>query len=210
MDILSDAVKIGLGAIIGGGFAVIVAVISGGVTYIAAKQSHKTELAKLEREHRNSIGKMEFGRRTKLLTDVASALENVMTTFAKYSIHLDSISRQAHEGIRAESDPNTSEVAKAYREGEIANAIEEAIQMRLKIHAMIHDLLTEQSHLMLLGEDACRGRMEMFVKTIQAVAEDYGFPGKNLNMSNFEANSVRVRDARAAFYKEMQSAFKRH
>jgi hypothetical protein len=178
-QVIDDAVKIGLGALIGGFFAWLVARLKG----------------------KSEIRKLIFERRSKILSEATQTFEAFFQAFFKYSSALCGIA----EASKNKPDGN----AALYYESFLAERAGEALAMRVEMMKQMHDSFTAQSQLMLLGEKRCKEKAEALYSAIVAADASYKFDGKSFTLAEWQATSEAVRDARIAFYDEMQETFKR-
>lgn len=180
IQVIDDAIKIGLGALIGGFFA-----------WLVARYNAKS-----------TIQKLAFERRSKILSDAAQSYESFFRAFLKYSTHLCGIA----EASQAKSTGSSGE---AFYHSFLADRATEALKLRIHMVESMQQSFAAQSQLMLLGEDRCRERAESLYAAIMAADASYKFDGKSFTLAQYQPTSEAVRDARIDFYREMQTAFRR-
>lgn len=180
IEVVSDAVKIGLGAIIAGVFAWLVA----------------------RHDSKSAIQKLRFERRTKILSDVAQQYETYFRSFLKLTQHLSGIDA-------AEKAPFKNEADKLIRPQFLADLRAEGANLRMRLIQESVECLAGQSQLMLLGEKECVKRTGHLSRAIQDADMSYKFDGKTFDLSGLEKANVAVREERKLFYEEMRKAFDR-
>jgi hypothetical protein len=178
IPVIDNAVKIGLGALVGGFFA-----------WLVARHNAKS-----------AIEKLVFERRTKILSETAEIFEAYFQSFLKYSNRLCGIAEASR------SRPTKPSV-EAFYDSLLAEQANEALKLRFQMSEQMERTFTAQSQLMLLDEEKCLKKAEALYATIGAADESYKFDGKSFSLADWKATSEAVRDARIAFYREMRNAF---
>ena len=178
IEVASDAVKIGLGALIAGVF-----------TWLVAWHQSRSEIQKLR-----------FERRTKILSDVAQEYEAYFQSFLKLTQHLSGIDS-------AEKAPFKNDADKLMRPQFLIELRAEGVNLRMRLIEKSVECLAGQSQLMLLGEKGCVERIGLLSKAIQDADRSYKFDGKTFDLSEMEKSNLAVREARRLFYEEMRKAF---
>jgi hypothetical protein len=173
IQVADDAVKIGLGAFIGGFFA-----------WYVARENNKS-----------TIQRLQFERRSKILSDTAQVLEAYFQAFYKYSNHLCVIEDAVKKSLPKEMEK------KLYSDGQ---------NLQLQMYEKMHDNLTAQSQLMLLGEKKCKEKADELIIAINNADEQFKFDGKTFDVSRFDEISKIIRRTREAFSEEIEKAFNRH
>jgi hypothetical protein len=178
IEVLDDAVKIGLGGLIGGIFA-----------FLVARQGTK-----------GNIQRLKFERRSKILQEAAQKYEDFFQAFYRYSSLL--------AGIEGAKPPEDVLARIAFRDL-LREQIKKALGLRFQWAEQTNNALAAQAQLMLLGEEQCRKRAEALWKAIVDADAGYQFDGSKFDLSRADETEKVVRDAREAFYKEMQRAFEK-
>src|SRR5690349_65493 len=171
IPVIHDAIKIGLGGLIGGFFAWMVA-------------GHNSKSA---------IQKLQFERRTKILSDVAQQYEDYFQSFLKLTQHLSGIDH-------AQRAPFTSEADKLLRPQFLTELRAKGVDLRMGIVKKSAECLAAQSQLMLLGEKECVQKTSILAKAIQDADMSYKFDGKTFDLTGVNNTSLAVREARKDFY----------
>ena len=130
-QVFDDAVKIGLGALIGGFFA-----------WLVARYNAK-----------GAIQKLMFERRSKILADAAQTFELLFQSFLKYSNLLHGIAG-------ASEDKPENPMGRAVCDSFLAEKANEAVNLGTQMQDPLEQSLRAQSQLMLLGEEECRKKAE--------------------------------------------------
>ena len=177
IDVVDDAVKIGLGAAISGMFAWIVA----------------------RRHTRGDVDKLVLERRTQIITDVAERYEAVFQAYLRFSNRLLGVANVAQQP--------TVEDEEDFRFAFLAAESTNTTDLRRALHDKIQDAFAAQSRLMLLGEDECRKAAEQFHISVLAADKSFKFDGQTFDLSRYVEVTGAVRDARKKFYSEMSKAF---
>lgn|GEM_PF-6030392 len=180
IQVIDDAVKIGLGALIGGLF-----------TWIVARHNNKSV-----------IDKLQFERKTKMLSEVAETFEDYFQAYMKASTHYGFIAELWAK------EPSIPETQKALYRDETERHISDAMRFRVEWAQKIANAVAAQSKLMLLGERQCLNKAEAFFNAINAAEAAFKFNGTSVNMSRYQETTIALRVAREGFYKEMERAFK--
>ena len=181
IQVADDAIKIGLGALIGGVFAWIVA----------------------WHNNKSAIKKLEFERRTRILSDVAQVFEDYFQAFFKFGSHLCFLEEASKKEMKS---GQSQALLNAMLQSELNKAHSLQVQMAQKLP----ETIKAQSQILLLGEQACLERAQFMMKAIMETDSSYKFDGKTFDVSRYEETGKIVRDSREAFYKEMQKAFKHY
>lgn len=181
IDVTDDAVKIGLGGIIGGAF-----------TWLVARYNAKS-----------TIQRLQFERRSNILSQAAEVYEAFFQAWLKYSNRLHGIAKAS------QTPPDNQRDALIYH-GLLVDQGTEATDLRMHMKQKMEESFTAQSQLMLLGEERCKAGAEALHRAIMAADAGYKFDGDSFDLTNVTATHDGVRNAREAFYKEMQKAFHRN
>jgi hypothetical protein len=179
-QVFDDAVKIGLGALIGGFFA-----------WLVARYNAK-----------GAIQKLIFERRSKILSDAAQTLELLFHSFIKYSNHLHGIAG-------ASKDKPKNPMGQAVCDRFLAERANEAVNLQSQMTEPLEQSLTAQSQLMLLGEEECRKKAEALCAAIITANASYKFDGTSFTIEHSNTTREAVAECREAFYREMQKAFRK-
>ena len=180
IPVVDNAVKIGLGGLIAGVFAWLVA-------------RHTSQ---------SSMQRLHFERRSKILSDVAQQYEIFFQAFLKLSSHLQGMTE-------ATSTPSKNEADKIVKEDFNLQWTDKTMQLQLEYVEKLQNSFTGQSHLMLLGEPDCMAKAQALHAAIVAAHGSCRFDGKKYDLSNLPKTAMAVRDARIAFYDELKKAFNR-
>jgi hypothetical protein len=178
IDIVDDAVKIGLGAAISGLFAWVVA----------------------RRYTRAEVDKVVLERRAQILAEVSDRYETVFQAYLKYSNLLLGIAG-------ASNDPPEDHDQAAIHRALLAGQGTTATDLRVALHDKMQEAFGAQSRLMLLGESACRKKAEQFHMAVLEADSSFKFDGQGFDLSKYVSMTKAVRDAREEFYSEMSKAF---
>ncbi|HKW29316.1 MAG TPA: hypothetical protein VJT54_08280 [Verrucomicrobiae bacterium] len=181
LQVIDDAIKIGLGGIIGGIFA-----------WIVARHNNKSVIKKLE-----------FERRTRILSEVAESYENFFQQFFEFSTCLCVLAETA--GKKADNPQ-----AQALFDAFFQTKLNQANRIHVEKAQRLHETIKAQSQLLLLGEQSCMEKAQAMMSAMMGAEASYKFDGKSFDMSQYEQTGKIVRAAREAFYKEMQKAFKNY
>ncbi|MFZ0829026.1 MAG: hypothetical protein WAO02_16550 [Verrucomicrobiia bacterium] len=179
IQVADDAIKIGLGALIGGVF-----------TWIVARNNNRSALKKLL-----------FERKAQILSDVAKIHEEHFQAYYKYSLNLCVVAEE-------KSKKMSNERAQAIHSALLENYLSEATRLRLQMAQKIPETIYVQSQLMLLGEDAAVKKSQYLVKVIGDADQSFKFNGSDtFDVSNFEKDAKIIGQAREAFFRELQRAY---
>ena len=181
IDVADDAVKIGLGGVIGGVF-----------TWLVARYNAKS-----------TIQRLQFERRSTILLRAADVYEAFFQAWFKYSTLLIGIANASQTTPKNELEADIFHSLLAERGTE-------ATDLRLNMKQKMEESFTAQSQLMLLGEEHCKKCAEGLHRAIMAADAGYKFDGQSFDLTNFTVTHEEVRKAREAFYNEMQKAFHRN
>ena len=149
-QVADDALKMGLPALIGGFFALLVAL----------------------RTSRSNIEKLQFERRTKMLNDAAQLYEAMFQSFLKYSWTLPGIAGMVATPVIENAD--------SVKRKMVAEKASEAVQLRLRMMEKVQESLSAQWLFIVLGEQNCKERADALYMTITAADKSYNFDGKIL------------------------------
>jgi hypothetical protein len=181
IQVADDAIKIGLGALIGGLFAWIVA----------------------WHNNKSAIKKLEFERRTRILSDVAQIFEDYFQAFFKFGSHLCFLEDTSNKEMK-------SKESQAFFDGMVQNELKKAHNLQVQMAQKLPETIKAQSQILLLGEQACLEKAQFMMRAIMDAESSYKFDGKTFDMSRFDETGKLVREYREAFYKGMQRAFKNY
>ena len=137
IQVADDAIKIGLGAVIGGLFTWIVA----------------------QHNNRSAIQKLLFERKAQTLSEVAKIHEEHFQAYFKYSHNLYVIAD-------AKTHKMSNERAQAIHGALLQSFLNEAERLRLQMAQKIPETIYAQSQLMLLGEEAAVEKSQHLVNVI--------------------------------------------
>lgn len=181
VQVADDAIKIGLGALIGGVFAWIVA----------------------WHNNKNAIKKLEFERRTRILSEVAQCYEDFFQAFFKFGRHLCYLADASKKELE-------SEKARALLQAMLQSELNNAHSLQVQLAQKRDETIKAQSQILLLGEESCLEKAQLMMKAIMDAELSYKFDGKSFDVSHYEETGKIVRSARESFYKEMHKAFKHY
>lgn len=180
-QVIDDAVKIGLGALIGGLF-----------TWLVARHNAQS-----------AIQKLIFERRSKILSDAAQVFDSLFQALVKYSNQLCGL---AGVSVAKPTDPREEAACIGF----MFKGTTEAVNSRIEMTKALEQSVTAQSQLMLLGEDECHKKADALCAAIIAADASFHFDGRSFTVEHWNTTTKWVvRDCREAFYKEMQKAFRK-
>ena len=180
VEVADNAVKIGLGGFVAGGFALIV-----------ARHQASRELQKLK-----------FERRSKILSDAASKYEDSFQSWFRYSSMLPGLALVA---TNQNQNLLEVEISRAYLSQEITKTTD----MRVKMQEAFQKSFYAQSSLLLLGEKECVRFAEALSTALISADASYKFNGETCDLTNFMKVGDQVRSSRKEFYASMHKAFEK-
>jgi len=178
-QVVDDAVKIGLGAVIAGVFAWLVA----------------------RHNNRSAILKLKFEKKTQILSEAAKIHEEHFQAFYKYTLALVVIDAERNKKM-------STDRAQEIHGQLLAHLLQEATGQRLQMAQKIPATIYVQSQLMLLGEHAAVAKSRTLVDIIGQADESFRFNGTGVfDVSKFDEVSKRVGRAREEFFKQLETVY---
>lgn len=189
IDVADNVVKIGLGGIIAGVSAWLVARYSHQTQIAKLEAEHKNEMAKLQAEQRGAFDKMEFERKTKILTECAEFCNKLFENTVYYVVLTNRLSR---------ADESTK-VVEAKRIFARTN----------EFLAIANDSMRCEGSLMLLGELDCHKAIAEFFSACKEHITQSSEIIQKCSGEQITMDENHLRLLRATAMNELQKAFKR-
>lgn len=169
----------------------IIGVVIGGVIGSAsagfvAWLNHRTEVSKMELEHKNSIKRMEYEKRSKIIADAVEAIDACYQEHCIF-IHYCRLFVQQN--------------------GKLPDEIfQEMFQCRSTLLDRLRGFSKAEAQLLLLGENECSIKMDVFQKSASQMVGKYHTKAKVEDFAGMDADMKVLVEARASVYAEMQRA----